>query len=74
MNSGKEGNPTKKKRRIFIREDTDSSEEEADGMTAKGVQGVQSSNNTNKPTEEKHQTKAQTTLTSFCIKPHATKA
>jgi len=41
MNSEKEGNPTKKKTRIIIRDDKDSSEVEADGMTAKEVQGVQ---------------------------------
>lgn len=61
MNSDKEGNPTQKKRRIIIREDTDS-EEEADGTP-----GVQSSR-TNKAMEAKQQSKAQTTLTSFCIK------
>jgi hypothetical protein len=61
MNCGKGGNPTKKKRRIIVWDDKDRSEEEADGMTAKEVQGVQSYF-TNKPTEAKQQFKAQTTL------------
>jgi hypothetical protein len=66
MNSDKKGNPTQKKRRIIIREDTDS-EEEADGTS-----GVQCSL-TNKAMEAKEQSnKAQTTLTSFCIKPPST--
>jgi hypothetical protein len=70
MNIGKEGNPTKKQRRIIIRDDKDrSEEEEADGVTAKQVPCVQSYH-TNIPIEAKQQSKAQTTCIKTWLRSH----